>query len=170
MQLRWIGAVLVIVGCGAFGFKMAQEYLREIYTLRQLNAMLEYMENELRFRLTPLPDLIIQAAQQAKGALRLLFTDLAALLECNSNIDATGCMDSVLQKYPKIPKRTAAVLTQLGASMGVFDLDGQLTGLESAKFSCSGELKVLEQEKTQHVRNYQILGLCAGAALAILLL
>lgn len=170
MQLRWMGAIMVMAGCGAFGFKMAQDYLREIYALRQLNALLEYMENELRFHLTPLPELVLAAAQRSGGKLRPVFTELAALLECNSNIDAAGCMDSVLQNHPQIPKRAAAVLAQLGVSLGAFDLDGQLGGLESAKFSCDGELKVLEQEKKQHVRNYQILGLCAGAALAILLL
>ena len=55
MNYRWIGAVLVIAGCGGFGFSIAAGYKREESTLRQLIQALNTMEWELSYRLTPLP-------------------------------------------------------------------------------------------------------------------
>lgn len=170
MQLKWIGALLVIAGCGSFGFKMAHEYIGELNTLRQLNGLIEYMQNELRFHLTPLPELVRLTAQRSKGKLTALLNELAALLECNSSVDAAGCMTTALNNHPSVSESAVPVLKELGASLGSFDLDGQINGLEAARISCITAISSLEQEKTQRVRNYQILGLCAGAALAILFL
>ena len=54
MTLQWIGAAMVIGGCGGFGLTLAAGEKREIQMLRQLMAVLEEMEWELQCRLTPL--------------------------------------------------------------------------------------------------------------------
>ena len=54
--------------------------------------------------------------------------------------------------------------------MGQFDLSGQLKGFEAVNKDCLRELTDLENNRTQRTRSYQTLGLCAGAALAILFL
>ena len=79
MNYRWIGAVLVIAGCGGFGFSIAAGYKREESTLRQLIQALNTMEWELSYRLTPLPELCRQAGNEARGALREVFFKIADL-------------------------------------------------------------------------------------------
>ena len=56
----------------------------------------------------------------------------------------------------------------LGTSLGRFDLTGQLNGLEQVRSHCRRELEALAGNRDQRVRGYQTLGICAGAALAIL--
>ena len=80
MTYRWIGAVLVVVGCGGFGFSLARETARQEQLLRELLDILDYMENELRGRLTPLPMLCGQVARRQKGVLGRLFSGLARAL------------------------------------------------------------------------------------------
>ena len=58
----------------------------------------------------------------------------------------------------------------LGASLGRFDLQGQLQGIESVRAQCRKDLAELEDNRDQRLRSYQTLGLCAGCALAILFL
>ncbi len=58
----------------------------------------------------------------------------------------------------------------LSYSLGKFDLEGQLQGLEAAKADCQRRLQNMEQGKESRLRSYRALGLCGGAALAILLL
>ena len=80
MTYRWIGAVLVVVGCGGFGFSLARETARQEQLLKELLDILDYMENELRGRLTPLPMLCGQVARRQKGVLGRLFSGLARAL------------------------------------------------------------------------------------------
>ena len=57
MILKWIGVALVVAGCGSVGFKISANHRKEEKALRQLIGILDYMECELQYRLTPLPEL-----------------------------------------------------------------------------------------------------------------
>jgi hypothetical protein len=58
----------------------------------------------------------------------------------------------------------------LGTSLGRYDLQGQLNGIESVRIRCRSDLEELERNRDVRLRSYQRLGLCAGCALAILFL
>ena len=79
-------------------------------------------------------------------------------------------MEKVLSMQENLPPSVHHNFRQLGLRMGRFDLDGQLKGLESVRSDCRTQLKALEQNRDIRLQNYQTLGLCAGAALAILLI
>ena len=64
MTYKWIGAILVVAGCGGFGFSLASAHRREIQLLRHLNICVQYMQCELKYRLTPLQDLCRQAGRE----------------------------------------------------------------------------------------------------------
>ena len=75
-----------------------------------------------------------------------------------------------MDRQPGIPGRLRRLIYQLGKSLGRFDLPGQLKGIAAAKESCKRELRELERNREQRLRSYRTLGLCAGAALAVLLI
>ena len=168
--MRWIGAVLVLSACGYFGFYMAASHKKDENTLLQIVSAIEYMECELQFRMTPLPQLLKQAAGQISGIAHNVFSALAAELECQISADVACCMETVLQKQCGIPKCADEVLRMLGRGLGKFELQGQLKELESVRTVCERFLAELENNRDVKLRSYQTLGLCAGAALAILLL
>lgn len=170
MNYKWIGAVLVIVGCGGFGFSLAAAQLREEAQLRQMIRMLKFMQRELRYRLTPLPELCRQAAGEGKGQLRAVMQYLAVELEGRERPDVTSCMRASLSRAGELNRRMKGLLTRLGRSLGRFDLDGQLEGLEEILDACREQLKDIQSEKATRLKSYRTLGLCTGAALAILFL
>lgn len=170
MNIRIIGAVFVVLGCGWVGFRMASNHIKEENSLRQLISLLDYMECELQYRYTPLPDLCRQAASQQKGALRNIFLRLTQELEDQISPDADRCMQVTLSEAKDIPAHTRNMLNNLGRSLGRFDMDGQLKGLENVRQECRRLLENLGKDKEVRIRSYQTLGLCAGAALAILFL
>ena len=170
MNIKWIGAILIIAGSGGFGFLMAWNYKRELESLRQLVRALEYMESDLEYRLTTLSELSKKTAEILTGSLQRLFLNFAKELDGQVAPDAEFCMTVALNNTPELPKRTVEYLTALGQSLGVFDLQGQLRGLESVRSSCMSTITQMEQQRPQRVRSYETLGLCAGAALAILLI
>lgn len=170
MTYKWIGAILVITACGGFGISLAAGYRREEANLRQLLRMLKFMQRQLRFRLTPLPELCRQAAGEARGQLRDVMLYLAAELDSRIAPDVYSCMRASLLRAEELPRRVRRLLSQLGRSLGRFDLEGQLEGLEEIAESCVQQLEQLQKGKMQNLRSYRTLGLCAGAALAILFL
>lgn len=170
MKYRWIGAILVIVGCGGFGFGIAASQRREMQQLRQLRKMIAYMECQLQFSLAPLPELCRMAAGEGGGKLKRLFLTLARELEEQRYPDVNSCMLCAIRKNAPLPDSVTKILKQLGHTLGTFDLPGQLKAFASAERECEREGNVLETNKEQRLRSYQTLGLCAGAALAILLL
>lgn len=170
MNLKLVGAVLVIACCAWFGFSLAANHKKEESALLQLIAALDYMECELQYRLTPLPDLCKQAAEQRSGIIRDILLQLS--LELNSQLlpDVSSCMHTVLANTSGTPQITQKVFEELGHSLGKFDLQGQLQGLEAARQQCRQALQVLTNNRDARLRSYQTLGICAGAALAIILI
>ncbi len=167
-MLKWIGGMLIVASCGGCGFLMAARYRAEEEAIRQLIRALDYMQCELQYRLTPLPQLCRQAGQEVKGCPQAVLTAMADELERQIAPDAASCMSAALEGR-EIPSGLRIGFDMLGASLGRFDLEGQLQGLRSVRSHCRAQLSELSGSRDQRVRSYQTLGLCAGAALAILL-
>lgn len=170
MDYKWIGAVLIVAGCGSFGFSLSAEHrIQEIY-LRKLIAVLDFMTCELRYRMTPLPELCAAAGKETGGMLAKLFTQLSSELEAANSVSVSFAMDTALKNSGDFPSKTRDNLILLGQSLGRFHLEGQLEGLEAVRVSCRRDLEELSHNRDMRLRNYQTLGLCAGAALAIVLI
>ena len=169
-MMRWIGALFVLLGCGSFGFSMVATHKKEEKTLRQIISAIGYMECEMQYRLTPLPQLLGQAAKQISGVVQELLGAMALKLKNQISPDVSCCMEELLHKRRDVPPLTREALFLLGQSLGRFDLQGQLKELESVRSLCERHLKTLENNRDVRLRSYQTLGLCAGAVLAILLL
>lgn len=167
-MLQWIGALLIISGCGMVGFAMAAAYRKEEAALRQMLHALDRMQCELQCRLTPLPELCRQAGGEKNGCVGQTLKNLAAELERQISPDVESCMNAALAYGEELPKRIQEAFRLLGTSLGRFDLEGQVRGLETVRTYCRQELDELSANRDTRLRSYQTLGLCAGAALAIL--
>ena len=168
MMLRLIGAGLIVSACGAFGLSLAAQYRREIAALRQFVQCVEFMQREMEYHLTPLPELCREAGAHSSGALGKFWEQMALEMDSKIAPDVPSCMAAAAGKVSPLPKHTAGAMEMLGRSLGSYDLAGQQQALASVHQYCEELLGDLEANKTQRIRNYQTLGLCAGAALAIL--
>ncbi len=168
-MMKWIGAAMIIGGFGMFGFSMVAAHKREEAALRSLIGALDYMQCELQYRMTPLPDLCRQAGEQNHNLVGYILLMLARELECQISPDVECCMTEALKAGEALPQRTRKAFEILGTSLGRFDLEGQIRGLEGVRSFCRGELEHLSINRDARLRSYQTLGLCAGSALAILL-
>lgn len=170
MSYKWIGAMLIVGSCGGFGLSLTLHQKREEAMLTQLCRILDEMLWELPFQLTPLSELIRHTAGSTKGMLRTVFDGLAEQLDRQVLPDVQSCMEAVLRENALTFPRLRRMLLLLGQSLGRFDLSGQLKELTSVRELCGQELKLLQSDRDTRLRSYRILGLCAGAALVILLI
>lgn len=169
MNYKWIGAVLIILGCGMMGFSLSAAYRREERDLRELINALEFMSRELQYHMTPLPDLCRRTGADRAGCIGKLFLKLANELDSQITPDVQSCMAMAAATVGQLPRRVQEAICILGTSLGRFDLEGQLQGLESVRIFCRTELETMSAGRDLRLRSYQTLGLCAGAAIAILL-
>lgn len=168
MTIKLFGALLVIAGCGGFGFMIASSHRKEVKTLRQFISALDFMDCEIQYRLTALPELCRLTAAASYGVVRSAFNALAAQLDDQNSPDVEKCMRVALKKTGDIPKLTRKAMELLGSSLGRFDLEGQLKGLEAVRSESRRILDTYTKNQDVRLRSYQTLGLCAGAAIAIL--
>ena len=169
MTIKLIGAFLVFAGCGSFGFSMAASCRGEQNALRQLVRALEFMHSELSYRLPPLSALCRSAGAIVTGPVQKVLLDLAEELDAQVAPDVRICMAAALSQQ-RLSPGLRQIFLHLGETLGRFDLPGQLRGLEGAAEETRLAIRTLQQEKGSRLRSYQTLGLCAGAALAILFL
>lgn len=170
MGYKWFGAILIIISCSGCGFAIAAGKRREERLLCQMTGILQFMETELQYRLTPLPELCRMAAGETKGILRNVFMNLHRELNWRKLPDAGSCMYAAIQRSGEIPARVRRLLVQLGHTLGRFDLPGQLQGIQAVRKRCEESLGSIRKNREERLRSYQTLGVCAGMALAIILI
>ena len=99
-----------------------------------------------------------------------MFLAMASELEQQILPNAAYCMDAAIWKIQALPTKTVLAARELGCALGCFGLEEQLRGIESVINMCQRACKELEENRPQRHRSYQTLGLCAGAALVILMI
>ena len=170
MTVRIVGAVLIIIGCGGVGLLIASAHRNQTNILRQFIFVLDYLQCELQYHQSPLPDLCRLAAQNTGGVLKIVFLSLSDELDKQISPDVPRCMAAALEKTEKLQVKTKDAFILLGQSLGCFDIDGQLKGLEMTKCEVSRMLMEHTSNQDNRIRCYQTLSICAGAAIAILLI
>jgi stage III sporulation protein AB len=170
MTLKTLGAIFVFLGCGSAGFFLVASYKKEEAALRQLLLALDFMECELQYKLLPLPQLCRSTSEHSCGGVRKAMVALVRELEAQVAPDAQSCMDTVLLQLPELPRLLQKNLRQLGHSLGRFDIEGQLQGIDTVRHMAQQDLAALCHNQEARFRCYQALGLCAGSALVVLFL
>ena len=168
MAVKYIGALLVIISCGGFGFAMSAAHRMEEHQLHQLSEVLIYLSSELQYRLTPLPELCEAVGNLGTGPVYHTFSDLGRILRERSNPDVASCLLLAMKMNEPVPV-VRNLMESLGSTLGMFDLNGQLESINLVRNRCSHALEKMALNREDRLRSYQTLGICAGAALVILL-
>lgn len=169
-MIKWIGVILIVGACGFCGFSMAGSYGELERCLRQLYSAMEIMRCQMEYRLTPLPELCQILSAACTGSIGKVFADLNRELEKADSGEAAVCMADALANNPQLPQPCVKSLRRLGATLGKTDLQTQLRGVTLEMEQVRMCLEQVVRERPGRVKSYRALGLCCGAALAILLL
>ena len=170
MNMRIMGAILLIIGSAGTGFAMTSAFRREVVVLRQMENLICDIYCDLEYRLTPLPQLLCEEASRFNGVLRVFLLCVVKELEAQISPNIACCFEAALSKHPELPASVQRILQELGESLGRFNLQGQLRCLDNVKNSCKRILLSLENKQTGYTRSCQAYCLCVGVAVALLLL
>lgn len=167
-MIRLIGAAMIICGAGSFGITKTVQFYRQQRQLRAFLNTLEILKCELNYTLFPLPKLCRVTAERSERSCALFLRKYAGLLENGScrSVAARQALSNVKICLP--PDAEIAVL-ELFSTLGRYDLDGEESILSLTQHRLKTALERGETEKRPMAKGYALLGICTGAAIAILL-
>lgn len=170
--MRFAGIILIVASAGTVGFRYARGLRRRCRFLRQLMDALQLLKNEIAVCATPLPQAFALMAVAADGPLEQLFTAAARAMDRSHWTTPLMAVQEALAQTPELPESdpAAQTLVDLAARLGRYDTDSQLQGIDMAVLRLTELLRQAEIERSTRSKTYQTLGICAGLALAILLL
>lgn len=170
MVLKITGAILIIFVGGYTGNRLAAMHKKEEKSLNQLIFLLNFMQCQLQYRLTPLPALCRDTAKQATMSLQRFFNCLAAELDGQISPNVERCVTAAIAKTNQMPKETQKQVAKLGKTLGQFDIDGQVQQLQAINKECELLLYNYRENINPKAKNYSTIGFCFGAVVAVILL
>lgn len=169
-MIRWLGVICILGSCGYVGFSMAGRCLGEIRSLEMLDRSLELMICQMEYRLTDIPELCDILSSACSGPVRKVFLELGKEVQKRDTPNAAVAMALAIERTPELPPACGEILQSLSTGLGKMDLAGELRDLEYARSQVKQNLEARRAGREGRVKSYRVLGLCGGAALAILLL
>lgn len=166
--MKVVGLIFIVLSAGSVGFRIGVILKNRCHYLMELIKMLQILENEISFGGTPLPQAFALVAQTAEGEVKKIFSHLSVQMENCRWISPKTAMEGAL----KGNQETVAdsILLELAEKIGKYDLDTQISSIRIAQAQVQQMLNDLEQERKVKSKTYQTLSICAGLAVAILLI
>ena len=168
MSIRISGAILILAGCTAIGFSAAAHDRTRFKVIRGFLELLDGMMVELGCRVTPLPELC-EAVSGVSSCFREVMLEFANSLNGQIAPHPVSCMEYALARRTPPCAEYSLCLRELAGALGSYDLTGQLRQLECLQAKWKNTLSELASVLTVRIRYFRILGICAGSAIAILL-
>lgn len=170
MTIRIIGVIIIIIGCGFGGFLFSAAYKKELQALNSYIDLLNIFECELQYRSPPLTEIFAAFSATRNDSVSDFCKQLSCELDAQVCPNVQSCVQAVLNKNNDIPPETKGLLEKMGTSLGKFNIAGQVLEIKCLRKEAQNKFAYLLKNQDSKTKNYKTLGLCAGAAIAILLI
>ena len=170
-MIRFLGAAMLIAGCGGLGLSAVSRLDGRVRDLRELSAGLEILQRELGWRLAPLPNALEAAAGGPHGRAAGFFGFCAQKSRQLAGESLRTLWNKGLEQRPLwLSREDRALLEQLGPVLGRYDGDSQRQALENVLADLSRQRVQAEDDRRRLGRVYGVLGLTAGLFLTLVMI
>lgn len=167
-MIRLIGAAMIVLGAGSFGVAKTAQFYRQQRQLRAFLHMLEILKCELTYTLFPLPKLCRITAERCERVPAAFLRSYAAALDQGAS-RSIAAREAFADLSSTLPPDAAMAILELFGALGRYELDGEENLLKLTQHRLQAALDRGETEKRPMAKGYALLGVCTGAAIAILL-
>lgn len=170
-MLKLMGAGLVMAGAARWGLCAVGQLRRRVRTLEGLRASLMWLEEELTFRLTPLPALLERLGREQPGAVGQFFQDaLTGLRRDPEEGLRQSWRQAMVRRLDFLKEDERQTLMEVGQTLGRYDAKAQTQALARAARRLDAIRTQAEEDARRLGRVYAALSLAAGAAVVLVLL
>ena len=170
-MIRWMGAALLVAGCGGLGLCGVGRLDGRVRDLRELSAGLEALRRELGWRLAPLPRALETAAGTGQGRAACFFRFCAQRAGHLDGVSFQQLWREGLERCPLwIDREDRALLEQLGPVLGRYDGDSQREAVGHILDALARQGEQAAENRRRLGRVYGVLGVAGGLLLAVVLI
>ena len=159
-MLKAVGALLVILSCGAMGYGKSLSYTKRQRELEEIQKMLYFLLGEITYRREALPEAMVRVADKIRPPLSDFLREVSRAAK---EYQGERFSKIFSQKAEKYLKETSLMKTDLEE----FTMQENTINLYLEELK--GEILKTEKEGPARKKMYQALGLMAGMFLAIML-
>lgn len=169
-MLRMIGAVLVMAGTVGLGWRGVERLGERVEVLRGLQGAAAYLEEELAFRFTPLPQLFGQLSQNRKGAVGTFFGSVGKKMAQGDGPLRQIWQQAVEETLPMLKDEEQQTVAELGEVLGQYDAQTQVQTLKLTGERLAAFYLAAQEERSRLGKVYLALGVAGGLVTVLILM
>ncbi|NPV90399.1 MAG: stage III sporulation protein AB [Firmicutes bacterium] len=170
---KLIGAAMVVAAGQMIGTGIGRQYRQRSQELRTLQSALLFLQTEIGYTATPLPEALERVARNLEFPLREVFAETAGGLRRHEGTTAGEAWAGSLEKYSgylALKPRDLGILKNLGEALGKSGREEQEKHLLLAREQLQQEERQAESERLRYEPLYRYSGLLVGLLIVIVLL
>ena len=171
-MLKAVGALLVVLSCGAMGYGKSLSYTKRQRELEEIQKMLYFLLGEITYRREALPEAMVRVADKIRPPLSDFLREVSRAAKEYQGERFSKIFSQKAEKYLKetsLMKTDLEEFIRLGEDLGYMDITMQENTINLYLEELKGEILKTEKEGPARKIMYQALGLMAGMFLAIML-
>ena len=171
-MLKAVGALLVVLSCGAMGYGKSLSYTKRQRELEEIQKMLYFLLGEITYRREALPEAMVRVADKIRPPLSDFLREVSRAAKEYQGERFSKIFSQKAEKYLKetsLMKTDLEEFIRLGEDLGYMDITMQENTINLYLEELKGEILKTEKEGPARKKMYQALGLMAGMVLAIML-
>ena len=171
-MIRFLGAILITAGAGAWGVLSVLRLRRRAAVLHALAGALELMKREIYDRLTPMPELMRMLSDDTPAPAGLFFGRVHEKMQSLGRRPFSALWNAALEESPELMLRQEerGVLRELGLFLGRYDAGEQKSALTRVQRRLEEYARRADLERDAKARVHVFLGVAAGVFVSVLLL
>ena len=170
--MKLAGLIFIVLSAGSVGLRISASMKRRCRLIRQLLSAIQVMRSEIGCCCTPLPQTFALMAVAVNGAAERVFSSVARAMDKNRWLSPASAMEQALGEEAELgeDRELSEVLMALSLEIGKYDKESQMQILDRTKIRLEEILHAAESECRIRSKTYEVLGICTGISLAILLI
>lgn len=170
MIIKFVGAAILIGATSCIGFSLASECAKRPRNLRELQSMLQMLENEISYLSNLLSEAFDRIYHGTSFDTAILFKEAAGYLGENGCTADAAWERAVEENYRKLSLNCEdkTILLTFGKMLGNSDLEGQLNNIKLVSSQLKVQESKAEEMKKKNEKMYRSLGVLSGLAIAII--
>ncbi len=170
-MLRAAGAACLLTGAVCLGLSARSGLRERRETLEQLQGALTLLEEELAFRLTPMPVLLDRLGRSQEGRCALFFQTVSRGMRSDPERGLRSCWrEGIREALPILREPERRCLEELGESLGRYDGESQRDVIRQTRSRLEEYLSQAREEQDRLGRIYLSVSLAGGLLAVIVLL
>lgn len=168
--MKWIGFVLILVGCGGIGFSDACNYQKNIQTLSSIKQMMQYIEELVGQQHLPLTEALLRCAQRMDGPYQTFLLRVTEQMDQFCGEDIALIWQKQAQSLKKLlGKNYYGAFCHCMDQTGFASATAQAEAIRQYERQLSDILKNLIAQREEKCKLYQSLGIIGGIFICVLL-